>query len=256
MRVRTVHLAALLLLLATFGVAEGSALPPGEYGFAGHYVGVLLCSDCPGIWTDVTLTDFGPNWGGGHGSFVLIERFTGGQHAGETITLKGDWSVVDWAHNGNYTGTLELRPVKDGIGDDHALRYFFCDHGRSLRLLDQNRQGIPTLKPVSLSRVIPQPEPRFTVTPAAASTVLYARVGDTFEIDLPIASLTAYRTTWTMRPPAAHCVSLYSVTGFGNQDVFSAAFTLKADSPGKVRLEFDSSEGREQHIAFDFLVRP
>jgi hypothetical protein len=40
---------------------------------------------------------------------------------------------------------------------------------------------------------------------------LTEKLGHTFEA-ASNASLAAYRTTWTMRPPAAHCAALYAAT--------------------------------------------
>jgi hypothetical protein len=44
---------------------------------------------------------------------------------------------------------------------------------------------------------------------------LIGSFGHALQLGLPSASLATYRTAWTMRPPAAQCVDLHSVTGSG-----------------------------------------
>jgi hypothetical protein len=46
-------------------------------------------------------------------------------------------------------------------------------------------------------------------------TRLSARTDATLNTDLPASSRAAFRTPWTMRPPAAQCAALHSATGFG-----------------------------------------
>lgn len=256
MKLRPAQLVLLLLLGASLRLAHANALPNGEYGFGGRYLGVLVCDDCAGVWSDLILKDHGVNWGDGEGDFILVERFTGGAHTGETITLLGDWSAVHWERDRNYTGTLELRPFHLAGTPAPTPFYFSCDHGRSLSQLDANRQSLSPLKPATLDRVIPPPEPRFVVTASESGTTLHARIGDTFILQLPVASLAAYRTAWTMKPPAAQCMTVYSITGSGNQGVFTSDFELKAAAPGKVHLDFQNAEQPTRSLAYDFEVLP
>ena len=51
MRLRALHLASVLLLLASLGAAEGSVLRDGDLRIGGHYMGVLLAQDYAGIDT-------------------------------------------------------------------------------------------------------------------------------------------------------------------------------------------------------------
>ena len=51
MRLRAIHLASVLLLLASLGVAEGSALRDGDFSIGGHYISMLLGQDRGGIST-------------------------------------------------------------------------------------------------------------------------------------------------------------------------------------------------------------
>jgi hypothetical protein len=255
MKLSSIQHVCLLLLLSSLCAANASILPAGEYGMEGRYLGSVLCQDCAGIWTEITLIDTGPDWGSGNGTFVMIERFTGGVHGGATVLSQGDWSAVDWVKGADYTGTIELRPEKNG-GSSATPRYLFCDHGRSLRILNRDKSSISTLRPVKLERFIPAPEPHFLMTDADAGTTVYARVGDTIILALPVASMATYRTAWTMKGPAAQCVTIYSITGSGNGNAFSSDFTLKAAAPGKVHLEFQSAAQPSRSIGYEFEVQP
>lgn len=119
--------------------AQGTPLAPGDFPMAGTYTGRLPCADCTAIETKLTLDDRGVNAGAGNGSFVMTERFVGGLLDGETSTLLGKWSTVQWVKNAEYTGRLKLQPIAHGALP--APRYFYCDHGRSLRPVDVH--GIP-----------------------------------------------------------------------------------------------------------------
>lgn len=51
MRLRALHLASVLLLLASLGAAEGSVLREGDLRSGVHYIGVLLAQDYAGVDT-------------------------------------------------------------------------------------------------------------------------------------------------------------------------------------------------------------
>ena len=51
MRLRAIHLASVLLLFASLGVAEGSALRDNDFSIGGHYISMLLGQDRGGIST-------------------------------------------------------------------------------------------------------------------------------------------------------------------------------------------------------------
>jgi hypothetical protein len=234
-------------------MAGASILPNGEYGMAGRYLGSVLCQDCAGVWMEITLVDTGPDWGNGSGTFVLVERFTGGVHGGATVLNQGNWRTVEWVKGGDYTGTIELQSEQP---NDGSPRYFFCDHGRSLRVLNPDRSSISTLKPATLDRVNPQPEPHFPMTDADSGATIHARVGDTFVLALPVESLSTYRTAWTMKPPAAQCMTVYAITGSGRGRAFTSDFELKAAVAGKVRLEFQKTEQPSRSVSYEFDVLP
>jgi hypothetical protein len=156
---------------------------------------------------------------------------------------------------GDYTGTIELRP-RAGDGAAAAARYFYCEHRRSLEVLNKDSSHIAAMKPVRLERVVPAPEPHFLVTDADSGSTIHARVGDRFAVALPVASLAASRTAWAMKPPAAECMTVYAVTGSGSQGVFTSNFELKAAAPGRVRLEFESAGQTPRTVAYEFEVLP
>lgn len=135
---RLIAYSAALALTAPVA-AQGTPLASGDFPIGGTYTGRLSCADCTAIETKLTLDDRGVNAGAGNGSFVMTERFIGGLLDGETSTLLGKWSTVHWVKNAEYTGRLKLQPTAHGALP--APRYFYCDHGRSLRPVDVN--GIP-----------------------------------------------------------------------------------------------------------------
>ncbi len=141
MKLRPIQLVYLVVLLSSLRMAGASVLPVGEFGMDGRYLGSVLCQDCSGIWTEITLVDLGP--GSGSGTFVRIERFAGLGHGGATT-------------------------------------------------------------------LIPHPDYRFPMLSSAS------------HLALPVASLATYRTAWTMKPPAAQCTSIYTITGAGNGNACTA----------------------------------
>jgi hypothetical protein len=143
MKLRPIQFVYVVVLLSSLRMAGASILPAGEFGMDGRYLGSVLCQDCAGIWTEITLVDRGPDWGSGSGTFVMIERFSGRVHGGATV-------------------------------------------------------------------LIPQPERRFPV------------IGGASTLALPVASLAAYRTAWAMKPPAAQCMTIYTITGSGNGNAFTS----------------------------------
>jgi len=56
MRLRALHLAGILLLLASLSGTEGSAQRLGDYTVGGHYIGVLLAHDQSANPTEAALS--------------------------------------------------------------------------------------------------------------------------------------------------------------------------------------------------------
>ncbi len=251
--VRTFGL-GLALSLLTMWYAQATGLRFGDYPMRGEYAGVLLCSDCAGVWTEVTLDDPGVNAGQGSGTYVMTERFTGGIHGGSTVTTRGTWSTVDRDKVDPYTGTLELVGAERN-GEVPARRMFFCDHGRSLRLLKMGDLAVAVSERVTLQRVTPIP-PFGPLTEAASHDTAVGRVGDTFEIDLPAPSGGATLTAWTLHKPSSRSVALETVEGSGNGNAFISVFLVKCVAPGNTRLAFRSATDPPRTISFLFHVVP
>lgn len=215
----------------------------------GHYEGVLPCVDCPGIWTEVTLVDHGPNAGNGSGTFAMTQRFTGGRHGGATITTQGTWSTIEWVKGQEYTGTLKLEP-RDGAST--VPRYFYCYHGLML-------QPLHIVAPRPLERVIPPPRPQFgPLTQATSNTQVAAKVGDLFEVALPATTLMNSMTSWSMIRTKSGNIALnehYGGSEFGLTGVYSV-FVLKATAPGSAIVTFGSTADPARTVTFTFRVRP
>lgn len=133
MKLRHVQLVYLVVLLSSLRMAGASILPAGEFGRDGRTLGSVLCRDCGGVWTEITLVGTGLDWSSGSGAVVVIERFSGG--------VRG--------------------------------------------LLPQVGRGFPGMS-------------------------------NQLTLDLPAESLAAYNTAWAVKPPAAQCMTIYSITGAGS----------------------------------------
>ncbi len=237
-------------------VARATLIRDGDYEMRGKYQGVLFCSDCPGIWTQVTLEDNGPDLGVGHGTFVMTQRYSGGIHRGETVVTTGTWSAIS---RDEYmtSGLLRLLPARR----DAKPRYFRCEGGR--RLSETNGGGMPLtthLEQSMLMRVIPPETPAFApLTQAEANRTIYGRVGDRFSIDLtpkPIAGATPNPqpdfsifalVTVTQLPTIPAALDVYG------QDAF---VDIVAANPGTAKLTFRSRSTPTRLVSFEFEIRP
>lgn len=254
---KSVHIACAIFALLC-PCARAAALPAGEYPMDGHYEGVLPCSDCPGVWAEVTLVDNGPNLGNGSGTFVITQRFTGGKRGAATITTRGTWTTVDWVKDQDYTGTLELQPYPRDL-PSAAPRYFYCDHGRTLEPLNDQRQ--PIAIPIGLQRVIPPPRREFgPLTEAASKMQVVGQVGDLFDVVLPAPpnDLMTSWSSWQMAKTTSASMALkenYGGSVFGLSGLYSI-FVLKAAAPGKASVTFRSTKHPAQTATFSFRVEP
>jgi hypothetical protein len=250
-------LTSFTFMFLTFHPARANLVPPGEYRIAGTYRGVLPCADCIGVWAEVILVDLGMNPfepGQGSGTFTMTERFTGGVHGGASITTRGKWSTIQ--PDGFGAGTLELR-VESRDGKLLAPRQFYCDHGRSLRLLDSNPNVVVFNRPDTLERVIPPPRPQFWVTERENNKPIMGRVGDTFQVDLPTTLQTHSFDAWVMKQPTSQNIALEAQQ---DSSILAArpttTFLLKAISPGTVRIEFQRVKGPSMKVSFPFQIAP
>jgi hypothetical protein len=70
------------------------------------------------------------------------------------------------------------------------------------------------VKPVKLDRFIPSREPHLVQRGKDPGAAFHGRIRNPRVTDLPAAELAAaYGIAWAMKPPAAHCVSIYATTG-------------------------------------------
>lgn len=249
-------LASIAFTLLTLHPARAYLVPPGEYPMAGTYRGVLPCADCIGVWTEVILVDLGTNPfepGQGSGTFTMTERFTGGGHGGASITTHGKWSTIQ--RDGFGAGTLELR-VEGPAGRPLAPRHFYCDHGRSLRLLFKSNVVVFN-RPDTLERVIPPPRPQFWVTESQNNKAIMGRVGDTFQIDLPTTLETHSSDAWVMKGPMSPGMALEAQE---DASILPArpttTFLMKAVAPGTTRIEFQRVKGPSMTVVLLFQIAP
>jgi NlpE N-terminal domain len=241
-----------VLIFLPFQPAGAYLVTPGEYPIHGTYRGVLPCADCVGVWTEVILVDFGPfEPGQGSGTFTSTERFTGGVHGGASITTHGKWSTIKW--DGFGAGTIELR-IEDRDGKHRAPQRFYCDHGRSLRLLFSKTNEIVFNRQDTLERVIPPPLPQFILTDRDNNAPIIGRVGDAFQIDLP-TTLAHENNTWVMKQPVSRSMALEGQLGSGIlPDHATTTFFLRAIAPGNVRIEFQRVKGPSMMLASSFEI--
>ena len=218
-------------------------VPPGEYTMAGTYRGVLPCADCVGVWTEVILVDLGTDPfepGQGSGTFTMTQRFTGGARGGNSITTHGKWSTLQ--ADGFGAGKIELR-AEGPDGKIFAPQQFYCDHGRSLRLLFKN-DAVVYNRADTLERVIPAPPPQFWVTDSENGKTIVGRVGDTFQIDLPTTLETHSYDAWVMKQSSSQTMALEA-----QQDDSilperpTTTFLMKAIAQGTTRIEFRRVKG-------------
>lgn len=235
--------------------ARAYLIPPSEYPIRGTYRGVLPCMDCVGVWTELILVDLGTNPfspGQGSGTFTMTERFTGGVHAGASIKTHGKWSTIE--PDGFGAGTIELR-VESSDPKPPAPRRFYCDHGRSLRLLSAKSNEIVFNRQDTLERVIPPPLPQFILTEKDSNVPIVARVGDTFQIDLPTTLKAHADDAWVMKKPASRSIATTpGVSSIILPDRIITSFLLEAAAPGMVRIEYQRVKGPPMMVTFLFEV--
>lgn len=242
-----IALTALIVSLAIPESALASGVPDGDYEMRGTYVGVLLCADCPGVWTELKLVDNGPNTGSGSGTFELHERYTGGVHGGREIVTGGTWTTLKFVDFS--TGTIKLAADS---GQKPKTRYFFCDHGRSLRMLDPSGHEVQTPRQdqIVLQRVIPLPRREFgPLTEDQQNATSFGRVGDCFAIMLP-STQRDWQTKWHLAPTR----TMQERTRFGGSSWQPGMFTffiLQAVAPGTEVLQFTNTDGATVRFSFE-----
>ncbi|HEY1976890.1 MAG TPA: copper resistance protein NlpE N-terminal domain-containing protein [Candidatus Baltobacteraceae bacterium] len=246
-------LAIALACALSFGMSQTTVraylVPGGDFPVDGKYAGVLVCADCAGVWTEVTLVD--PSAGGlGSGTFVMTERFTGGVHRGDSITTHGAWSIK--FEKEPFSGKMQLRP-ESSHGKQLATRYFFCEGGRELDMLDARGLAVSATQG-TLQRIVPPPRPDFgPIMESDSRSTIFGIVGDTFAVDLP-ASENSW--DWTLAKRTSNGVALVyrDGTSLPPRTGFFTEFILKAVTSGRVRVAFRSSTDPAKTIWFSFVI--
>jgi len=244
-----------VLIFLPFQPARAYLVPPGEYPIRGTYRGVLPCADCVGVWTELILVDLGTNPfepGQGSGTFTMTERFTGGVHGGASISTHGKWSTIK--PDGFGAGTIELR-VESSDPKPLAPRRFYCEHGRSLTLLFDKPNQVVFNRQDTLERVIPPPLPQFVLTEKNSNVPIVARVGDTFQINIPTTLKAHADDAWIMKQPASRSIgTTRSVWADILPDRIITSFLLEAAAPGMARIEYERVKGPPMTVTFLFKI--
>ena len=133
MKLRHVQFVYLVVLLSSLRMAGASILPAAEFGMDGRTLGSVLCRDCGGVWTEITLVDTGLDWSSGSGAIVVIGRFSGDGHGllpqtGRSFGVLHDPSTFDLpaaslaAHNTAWTVKASRSPVHDDPHDHRGRK--------------------------------------------------------------------------------------------------------------------------------------
>jgi hypothetical protein len=253
---RLIASAVVVVWIFGSGRVDATVMPVGDYSMRGTYAGILPCEDCAGIWTELTLNDMGVNTGVGKGTFLMTERYTGGIHGGAIVATQGSWLGAGVAQS--YTGDVTLDYVTPG-GEDAAPIYFYCDHGRYLRLLAARSKkfAFAEARPgfSLLQRELPH-QLFGPLTEADSRAPIFARVGDVFEVRLTATSLKSTLTYWTIAPSTEKGVEAQGAGGSGNGDHYTSDFILRAVAAGRASVVFSGTDRRAPPVTFSFDIAP
>jgi hypothetical protein len=139
-----------VLLLAGARSSRATMLPVNVQPIAGTYSGLSPCADCEGIVTTITLVDSEPNAGIQSGTFVMTMVYKG---RATRTRITGHWDMVPPPdmRGSRQSGVVRLIPLDDGTF--LTPRYYYCESGQTLRMLDANMQELPDLVPHTLNRL-------------------------------------------------------------------------------------------------------
>jgi len=130
---------------------RATMLPVDVQPIAGTYTGISPCADCEGILTTITLTDPGIDAGVQAGAFVMTMAYKG---RSAHVRITGRWDMLppqDAMHGLRQSGVVRLIPLDDGT--PNTFRFYYCESGQSLRMLDASMQELPDLVPHTLLRL-------------------------------------------------------------------------------------------------------
>ena len=227
-----------LLLLAAVPAARATVLPYGTHPIGGTYQGVLPCADCAGIWTEIVLADPGSNAGQGSGTFVMSQRFTGGKNGRETLKSEGTWSTLVSDGRDGQTGTLELVPTHSD-GTAGTPMFFYVQSGRTLQMLDAQKQSLPLRPNHTLDRVIPPPVEAFgPLTETDNGKTVEVKVGDVIDIRLVSTSDSGLPIPHSELSAPDSAAELVSKSKTGEQGNFYHDWRLRMIRPGHQAISF------------------
>jgi hypothetical protein len=142
--VRILALTCALAVLALSGCSQRQPAAPPVPGPAagpraadlppvGRFAGILPCSDCDGIRTELVL---GANWEGLQ-LYHLRETFLGGPRNGRTVEREGHWATLRGVPDDEQAIVYQIDPDRAGQHRD-----FIVVDERRIRLLDDALQPI------------------------------------------------------------------------------------------------------------------
>ena len=158
---RRAGLAAVLLLLAACSPgAEPPTAPPPPKIPAPHmpapppaaaaeamslkFEGVLVCADCPGIKTELTLTRKAEGWA--EGSYRLVETYL---ERGAPFVSSGEWTTLRGDAKDPDTTVYQLNPDKP----KSARHFLRVGQDEAIKALDGDLKPLPESLPSTLTRV-------------------------------------------------------------------------------------------------------
>jgi copper homeostasis protein (lipoprotein) len=122
------------------------APPPGQQ-VLGFYTGTLPCADCPGIRTELTLSE-----GSGRTSYWLKETYLGRPEKGATLESGGSWTVEPAARD------PKERVYRLTEARSRTSRFLLKVGDDELRMVDRSGRPIESMHGYTLKRQIVKPE--------------------------------------------------------------------------------------------------
>lgn len=108
------------------------------------FAGTLLCADCPGIKTELTLTRKAVGWA--EGAYRLTETYL---ERGGPIVTTGDWTTLRGDAVDDDATVYELNPDAPKT----ARRFLRVGDDKAIRVLDGDMKTLPKGLPDTLNRV-------------------------------------------------------------------------------------------------------
>ena len=146
---------AAMALLATGAAAQtrqaapepGTETPaPVGKALVGRYAGTVVCADCPGIRTELSLFEDGRD--PFRKTYLLRETYLETRQGDKTVTSRGNWTVLRGSAADSDATVYELTP--DG---STASRHFMQADQGTLRMLGGDLDELPPSLPQTLKRV-------------------------------------------------------------------------------------------------------